>query len=67
LAHASEETAHEDRGAKRIVELGGELHYSPDGLSTRVTPSTSLTGDTLNAMIQAHLIAERPAIESYAR
>ncbi|OIQ88180.1 bacterioferritin [mine drainage metagenome] len=64
LTHASEEMGHADRLAKRIVELGGEPDFSPDGLSAR-SHAEYVAGDTLNAMIKEDLIAERIAIESY--
>lgn len=64
LEHANEEMAHADRVAKRIVELGGEPDFSPDGLSVR-SHAEYVEGDTLNAMIKEDLIAERVAIESY--
>lgn len=64
LAHADEEMGHADRLAKRIVELGGEPNYSPDGLSAR-SHAEYVEGDTLNAMIKEDLIAERIAVESY--
>jgi bacterioferritin len=64
LAHASEEMIHADRLAKRIVELGGEPNFSPDGLSVR-SHAEYIEGDTLNSMIKEDLIAERVAIESY--
>lgn len=64
LAHAGEEMSHADRLAKRIVELGGEPDFSPDGLSAR-SHAEYVEGDTLNSMIKENLIAERIAIESY--
>ena len=64
LAHAGEEMNHADRLAKRIIELGGEPNFSPDGLSTR-SHAEYVEGDTLNSMIKEDLIAERIAIESY--
>jgi bacterioferritin len=64
LAHAGEEMAHADRLAKRIVELGGEPNFSPDGLSAR-SHAEYIEGDTLNSMIKENLIAERIAVESY--
>ena len=64
LAHAGEEMAHADRLAKRIVELGGEPNFSPDGLNAR-SHAEYVEGDTLNSMIKEDLIAERIAIESY--
>ena len=64
LAHAGEEMNHADRLAKRIIELGGEPNFSPDGLSER-SHAEYVEGDTLNSMIKEDLIAERIAIESY--
>ena len=64
LAHAGEEMGHADRLAKRLVELGGEPNFSPEGLGTR-SHAEYVEGDTLNAMIKEDLIAERIAIESY--
>ncbi len=64
MEHAIEEMAHADLLAKRIVELGGEPNFSPDGLSSR-SHAEYVAGDTLNAMIKEDLIAERIAIESY--
>ena len=64
LAHAGEEMVHADRLAKRLVELGGEPNFSPEGLSAR-SHAEYVEGDTLNAMIKEDLIAERIAIESY--
>jgi bacterioferritin len=37
LAHANEELGHADRLAERIVQLGGEPDFAPDGLATRST------------------------------
>jgi bacterioferritin len=64
LAHANEEMGHADRLAKRIIELGGEPDFSPDGLSVR-SHAEYVEGNTLNSMIKENLIAERIAIESY--
>ncbi len=55
---------HANRLAKRIVELGGEPDFSPDGLSAR-SHAEYVEGDTLNSMIKENLVAERIAIESY--
>ena len=41
LEHANEEQAHADQFAERIVQLGGEPNFNPDGLATAATPSTS--------------------------
>lgn len=64
LAHAGEEMGHADLLARRIVELGGEPNFSPDGLSAR-SHAEYIEGDTLHSMIRENLIAERIAIESY--
>ena len=64
LEHAGEEMLHADRLAKRIVELGGEPNFSPEGLSER-SHAEYVAGDSLSSMIKEDLIAERIAIESY--
>ncbi len=35
LVHSNEEQAHADQLAARIVQLGGEPDFAPDGLSAR--------------------------------
>ena len=66
LVHANEESAHADRLAQRIVQLGGEPDFSPDSLSKRSHAAyDDSTG--LKAMIRANLIAERVAIEAYSQ
>ena len=62
--HAAEEQTHADRIAERIVQLGGEPNFSPDGLSSR-SHSEYVEGETLIDMIKEDLIAERIAIDSY--
>jgi len=64
LAHATEEMAHADIIAKRIVELCGEPNFSPDGLADR-SHAEYAEGNSLSSMIEEDLIAERIAIESY--
>jgi bacterioferritin len=64
LQHASEEQAHADQIAARIVQLGGEPNFSPDGLSKRAH-SEYVEGKDLIDMIQEDLVAERVAIDSY--
>ena len=59
-----EEMAHADLLAKRIIELGGEPNFSPDGLAAR-SHAEYVEGDSLRSMITEDLIAERIAIESY--
>jgi len=64
LQHATEEMSHADLLAKRIIELGGEPDFSPDGLAQR-SHAEYVAGDSLTRMIEEDLIAERIAIESY--
>jgi bacterioferritin len=64
LQHANEEQAHADEIAARIVQLGGEPNFSPEGLSER-SHAQYVTGDSLIDMIKEDLVAERIAIESY--
>lgn len=62
--HATEEQAHADQIAARIVQLGGEPNFSPEGLATR-SHSEYIEGGTLQEMIREDLVAERIAIGSY--
>jgi bacterioferritin len=64
LVHANEEQAHADQIAGRIVQLGGEPNFSPDGLTTR-SHAEYVEGETLLDMIKENLVAERIAIDSY--
>ena len=64
LQHATDEQAHADQIAHRIVQLGGEPNFSPEGLLTR-SHAEYVEGDTLNDMIKEDLVAERIAIDSY--
>jgi bacterioferritin len=66
LVHANEESAHADRLAQRIVQLGGEPDFSPDSLTQRSHAAYDQSTD-LKAMIKANLIAERVAIEAYSQ
>lgn len=66
LKHANQETAHADRLAKRIVQLGGEPDFSPESLSRRSHAPYDASLD-LKAMIRADLVAERVAIEAYSQ
>lgn len=63
-AHAAEEQEHADRIAERIVQLGGEPDFAPDGLKTRSHSEYNEGGD-LTDMIRENLIAERIAIDTY--
>jgi len=65
LEHATQELAHADQLAKRIVQLGGEPDLDPDGLSKR-SHAQYVAGKTLTDMIREDLVAERIAIDSYA-
>jgi bacterioferritin len=64
LQHANEEQAHADLIAQRIVQLGGEPNFSPEGLLTR-SHAEYVEGDSLLDMIKEDLVAERIAIDSY--
>lgn len=64
LAHANEEQGHADQIADRIVQLGGEPNFSPDGLSSR-SHAEYVEGNSLVDMIKENLVAERIAIDSY--
>jgi len=64
LAHSNEEQGHADQLAERIVQLGGEPNFSPDGLSAR-SHAEYVEGVTLTDMIREDLVAERIAIDSY--
>lgn len=62
--HAAEEQGHADQLAERIVQLGGEPDFAPDGLKTR-SHSEYKEGADLTDMIRENLIAERIAIDTY--
>ena len=64
LQHANEEQAHADQLAQRIVQLGGEPNFSPEGLGAR-SHSEYVEGESLIDMIREDLVAERIAIDSY--
>ncbi len=64
MVHALEETAHADRIAQRIVQLGGEPDFSPDTLTKRSHAAYDESSD-LKAMVRANLKAERVAVETY--
>jgi bacterioferritin len=66
LGYANEESAHADRLARRIVELGGEPDFSPDSLTRRSYVAYDDSSD-LQGMIIANLIAERTVVESYGK
>ena len=64
LDHSNEEQGHADLIAERIVQLGGEPDFAPDGL-TRRSHAEYVAGTTLASMIREDLVAERIAIDSY--
>ena len=64
MVHATEEQQHADKIAARIVQLGGEPNFNPEGLSTR-SHSEYVEADGLVDMIKENLVAERIAIDSY--
>ena len=64
LEHANQEQQHADQIAERIVQLGGDPNFSPDGLTAR-SHAEYVEGGTLREMIEEDLVAERIAIESY--
>jgi bacterioferritin len=64
LQHANEEQMHADEIAGRIVQLGGEPNFSPEGLLSR-SHAEYVEGESLVDMIKEDLVAERIAIDSY--
>src|SRR5579864_7647328 len=65
LQHANDEQGHADLIAGRIVQLGGDPNFNPEGLLTR-SHSEYVEGESLVDMIREDLIAERIAVESYS-
>ena len=64
LEHANEEQQHADMVAQRIVQLGGEPDFSPEGLATRSHSEYDASTGLLD-MVKEDLVAERVAIASY--
>jgi bacterioferritin len=64
LTHSNEELVHADRLAERIVQLGGQPDFAPDGLTGR-SHAEYVAGSSLVEMIREDLVAERIAIDSY--
>ena len=64
LEHANEEQAHADQLAARIVQLGEDPDLNPSTLLSR-SHSEYDASTTLRGMLEADLVAERIAIESY--
>ena len=64
LEHANDEQGHADLIAARIVQLGGEPNFNPEGLLMR-SHAEYVEGSSLIEMIKEDLVAERIAIDSY--
>jgi bacterioferritin len=64
LEHANEEQAHADQIAERIVQLGEDPDLNPATLLSRSHAEYD-ESTSLRRMLEADLIAERIAIESY--
>ena len=64
LEHANDEQLHMDQLAARIVQLGGEPNFSPEGMLSR-SHAEYVEGTDLIDMIKEDLVAERIAIDSY--
>jgi bacterioferritin len=64
LRHSNEEQQHADQIAERLVQLGGEPNFSPEGLLLR-SHADYVEGKTLVDMIREDLIAERIAVDTY--
>lgn len=64
LVHSNAEQGHADLLAERIVQLGGEPDFAPDGLTNR-SHAEYVEGESLDGMIKEDLVAERIAIDSY--
>ena len=62
--HADQEQEHADRLAERIVQLGGEPDFNPEGLTERAH-AQYVEGSNLREMVMENLIAERIAVDSY--
>lgn len=63
--HANQEQVHADRIAERIVQLGGEPNFHPEGLLSR-SHAEYVAGKDLRDMLKEDLVAERIAIDSYS-
>lgn len=64
LQHSNAELQHVDWLAARIVQLGGEPDFSPQGLIER-SQSIFGSGQNLYEMMKENLIEERVAIDHY--
>lgn len=66
MVHASEEAAHADRIAERIVQPGGEPDFSSATLLER-SHADHDESVSLQDMVRANLVAERVAVERYGQ
>lgn len=64
LEHAGQELQHADQLAERIMQLGGEPDFNPNGLTQR-SHAEYVAGANLREMVTENLVAERIAIDSY--
>jgi bacterioferritin len=64
LQHATEEQAHADAVARRIVQLNGRPELDPQKFAS-LSHSHFAEGEDLVAMIKEDLVAERVAIDVY--
>lgn len=64
MVHAEEEMGHADKLAERIVQLGGSPELNPDKL-TSLSHAEYDDSEDLKSMIEANLVAERVAVETY--
>jgi bacterioferritin len=64
LRYSQEEQLHADLIAERIMQLGGEPDFSPEGLAAR-SHSEYAAGATLAEMLRQDLLAERAIIDTY--
>ncbi|MDF3864229.1 ferritin-like domain-containing protein [Pseudomonas denitrificans (nom. rej.)] len=64
LEHATQELQHADLLAERIMQLGGEPDFNPQGLTER-SHAEYVAGANLREMITENLVAERIAVDSY--
>ncbi|AHE65918.1 ferritin-like domain-containing protein [Legionella oakridgensis] len=64
LEHANQENDHASQIAQRIVQLGGDPDFSPEGLPQR-SHADYVDCEDVACMVKENLIAERIAIDIY--
>lgn len=64
LEHAIQETEHSEQIAGRIMQLGGEPDFSPEGLLGR-SHAEFVACESVACMVEENLVAERIAIDIY--